>query len=288
MNARTYFESGTKRFDEFARLGMPELLRRAIAGEKITYGELQSIVGGSALSQRLTAMKVGELCEMLASELTLKIPPLNAIIVNRQTGLPSHGVDGFLANWLGLSPREIDALTESARSGLKQQSIEDVFNFAHWPRVAAELGIALPASRGRRARASGGDLPDPAGFACGPESEAHKELKLWAAANPQFFSDYGDFPKGQPERLLSSGDRVDVLFENGTKLLVVEVKTKEARVEERARGVFQCIKYRATAKAMQLTNKLVPAANAVLLLDHPAPASVRTLAELHNVDILSR
>ena len=51
---------------------------------------------------------------------------------------------------------------------------------------------------------------------------------------------------------------------NDVRLLAVEAKTVNASDAELSRGIFQCIKYRATLRAMQLIDGRLPNAQAIL------------------------
>jgi hypothetical protein len=85
--------------------------------------------------------------------------------------------------------------------------------------------------------------------------------------------------------MLSSGDRLDVLFVNAQMRLAVEVKTRGAPAAEIQRGIYQCVKYRATLRAMQLAAAQAPNANAVLVIDGNPPAIVSDLAARLSVDM---
>src|SRR5580692_10949440 len=109
--------------------------------------------------------------------------------------------------------------------------------------------------------------PDPRGFATGPETDAHKDLKAWVVAHPEIFTEYSELRWAGTEHRLASGDRLDVFFEYAEMHLALEIKAKDAPDAEVQRGIYQCIKYRATLRAMQLAGSRRPNAQAVLVLD---------------------
>src|SRR5690606_389337 len=92
------------------------------------------------------------------------------------------------------------------------------------------------------------------------ESREHKRLKAWAARNPVELGLAQAF-KGTPEKGLLSGDRIDVLFTDGTSFVAVEVKSTLSTDDDLRRGVYQCVKYRAVVAAQE----------------SPVPVTVRTM-----------
>jgi hypothetical protein len=128
--------------------------------------------------------------------------------------------------------------------------------------------------------------PNRTKFARGPETELHRKLKRWLADHPDAVSTFGEFKKGEPECWLASGDRLDVLFTNARTRLAAEVKTSDAPNEEVQRGIYQCVKYRATLRAMQLAAMEPPNAQAVLVIDCHPTSIVRRLAERLSVAIV--
>jgi hypothetical protein len=294
MTAPEFLEAGTNWTDVTTRFAFPILLRRAMDGDPITYGNLNDAAhaaGASsamAIAYRYVAGKVGDICQALADDFGEYVPPLNAIIINQDTGLPSHGVDGYLATYFGMTNRQIARLSDDKRNDYARAAMEKVFNYIGWNRVAHHLGISeADLGKGIADRGDPIPLPDPRSFATGPESDAHKDLKAWVAANPNLFEEYGRFRRAGTEYGLASGDRLDVFFENTETQLAVEIKAKDALDGELQRGVYQCIKYRATLRAMQLANSRPPNAQAVLVLDRPPPLRVVQLAERLSVSVIN-
>lgn len=292
MSAIEMLNEGTDWTDASTRLAMPILLSYAMQGDPITYGDLNKSVharGGSlaiALTYRYVAGKIGNICEALAEDLGHDVPLLNAIIVNEATGLPSDGVDTYLAHYFGMTERAIDRLAQEERDDYARVAMEKVFNFARWLKIAKHLKLR-PATLSNEDRGQPIPPPNPAGFAGGPETDAHKNLKLWLARNPRAVRTIANFSEGEPEKRLPSGDRVDVLFTNARTMLAAEVKTNEAPEDEVMRGVYQCIKYRATLRALQLATTKPPNAQAVLVMNcRPRWRNVRRLAELLSVTII--
>ncbi|MBX8819130.1 hypothetical protein HBA95_22785, partial [Ochrobactrum sp. MR31] len=81
---------------------LPVVIKSALDGDTIQYGEFNKFLREKnkptvlPIAFRNVAGKIGDICEILSAELKIDIPLLNAIIVNKDSGLPSHGVDGYL------------------------------------------------------------------------------------------------------------------------------------------------------------------------------------------------
>jgi len=291
MKARALLEDGVSWTDAMTRIALPIVLHTAISGDRITYGKLNEAVGrrggaaAMAITYRFVAGKIGDICEALAEDLEEPVPPLNAIIVNERTKLPSHGVDMYLLRYLGKPAKLIAKMADEDRKAYASQAIEAVHSFEAWAKIGSLLGypsiLGKPLNRGKPI-----PLPDHSAFSTGPESDAHKALKHWVADHPEQFMAFGAFGKGECERNLSSGDRLDVHFDNGSKSLAVEVKTATASDSEVQRGVYQCVKYRAVLRAMQLAASKPPNGNAVLALDQEPSAVVAQLAERLSVRVI--
>jgi hypothetical protein len=293
VDARELFNGGAKWTDVTARVAFPIVLRRAKDGYPITYGDLNEAVKATGkkgvwpLTYRYVAGKIGDICEALSEDFGKPIPLLNTIITGSKSGLPSDGVDGYLARFLGKKPREIASLSQPERDVYARQAMQNVFSFVGWDQIGKYLGLR-DIARGSKKSGRGKPIPppDPRGFATGPETDAHKALKVWVANNPGLVFAFGKFKNGKAERRLSSGDRLDVFFSNNRQMLAVEVKAAKAEAAEVERGVYQCVKYRATLQAMQIAAAKPPNGNAVLIVERaPAPKTMH-LAKRLSVKII--
>ena len=235
MSARDMLNKGNRWTDIATRLAFPIVIRRALNGQPIEYGELADKLaangrsGNISIQYRFVAGKIGDICQEISNEIGDAVPPLNAIMINKETRLPSGGIDYY------------------------QNTIA---------------------------------LPNPNKFSRGQESESHKSLKIWVAKNPKFFKEYGNFKDGNVEKMISSGDRLDVLFKNRERYLGIEVKVLSSHESEVMRGIYQCIKYRYVLRAMQLSKGTPPNADAILVLDGPPPRPVSQIANRLQVVIL--
>ena len=101
------------------------------------------------------------------------------------------------------------------------------------------------------------------------EGENHRALRLWVHDNPGTL-----FPKlvgcvAETEYLLPSADRIDVLISTLDERLAVEAKSRDSNEADLARGIYQCVKYRAVLRAA--TNDEAIAVHACLVTEVPLP-----------------
>lgn len=263
---------------------LPILIRRAKQGREITYGELAQELStefGHVPKGRKTlygppvgavAQAIQRLGERWSGE---RIPPINTIVVDARTRLPSTGADEVAHYFF----RDGGAGMTDDREAYLRQAMTAVYDYGtRWDRVAEALDAkSLPSDGAYSAQGEPIPLPHSGGQG-GPESEQHRNLKLWVAKQPTFFSDFGSFESGRNEYPLSSGDRLDAHFESQSCRLAVEVKASNASDDELMRGVYQCVKYRAVMRAEQQAMCRAPNASAVLVSTRPAPKRLRDLS----------
>jgi hypothetical protein len=296
--ARSYLESGNNWTSQIAPLALPILLWVAKKGLTITYKQLALELRArhkEEIKHRMTvygwpAGRIGHAINMLSDEWGQDIPPLNAIVVNAQTKLPGHGANSFIKRYLNQHAQR--RLTDTNRDALAEEVLESVRDYPDWDRVASYFGINQLKPVSVLIDQKQDDEPivfPPAAKQRGgyEESKEHKNLKLWAAQHPKFFSVLGKFNIGQNEYDLRSGDRLDAYLANNDTCLAIEVKASNAPESEIFRGIFQCIKYRATLRAMQLAEGEPTNAQAVLLVTRPVPTEAQRLAKRLRVTILA-
>lgn len=300
MTAREYMDSGYDWKSRIARLTLPILIWVAKHGKTITYKQLATELQfryGEEIKRRMTLYgwpvgKIGHALIYLSDEWGEEVPPINALVVNAQSGLPGKGANNFIVKFLNRKVRR--RLTDSNRNALAEEAIQSVWDYPDWDRVAKEFGISKRQLTPVKELLSVKQDDDP--IVMPPvkpvrgsqgESDQHISLKRWAAQNPKHFARFGKFPKGQNEYLLRSGDSLDAYLENGDSCLAIEVKASNVPASEIFKGIFQCVKYRATLRAMQLAAGEVTNAQAVLLTTAKIPKEAVRLAKRVRVEILT-
>jgi hypothetical protein len=78
--------------------------------------------------------------------------------------------------------------------------------------------------------------------------------------------------------LLLSYDEVDVFFQVGFQVFLVEVKSRKSNVFDLQRGIYQCVKYRAVFEAQCV--KVMPDARvtSILVTEVDPPSWIKALA----------
>ena len=260
MTAKDIFSNGTTWTNEKARSALPILLSLAKSASKITYRNLDNEIAKQnkepptpiVVGYGKVLEIVGQALNQLSQEWEEEIPPLTILVVNGDNGKPSYGVDGFLKRYV--TKNIAKNLTPNNRSAMIERATNAVYNYACWDDVASYFEIDIS---GSLSEAKPIQLPKP-GLILGGESKAHLALKNHVAEHPELFSSFGDFKNGIIEFRLDSGDEVDILFQNNEQTLAVEIKTDVASQSELARGIFQCVKYRAVLRAMyDIEGKLI-------------------------------
>lgn len=270
---------------------VPILIRRAKEGRAITYGDLAAelhVEFGHDPLPRKTAYgppvgAIGQVIRALGEKWGEVIPPINTIVVQARTGLPSTGADEIAHYFF----EDNGAGMKEDRRAYMQEAMNAVYSYGpRWDRVAEALGApTLELATGVIDKGEPVDLPKlPPVY--GPESDEHKALKAWVCANPEWLDDFGRFEEGVSERGLSSGDRLDCYFENKRLRLAVEVKVSHVSDDELMRGVYQCIKYRAVIRAEQQALRRAPNGDAVLVCTRSPNRKTRALMKRLHVSFL--
>jgi hypothetical protein len=262
---------------------LPVLIRWAQEGEPRSYSDLAQELHdtyGHVIKPRkdlygAVAGGITQAIQWLSEQWNEPIPPLHAIVINKNTKHPGEGAIRISPAYFAGKNLETGA---DRREQLKE-AMEDVFTYPDWDRVARALGASiLPRSGGLKPNDPDSVLRLPrVQQGGGPESAEHQALKRWVAARPDELEDHGTFPAGSNEKLLSSGDRLDVYFENTAQRLGVEVKTSRCSEDELQRGVYQAVKYRAILRAEQKALRHVPNGDAVLVCTRAPNAETKAL-----------
>jgi len=264
-------------------------IRSANRNRPLFYGEVVAAIE-SRFKHRVSPIWIGHPAGLIARRIELlretsgrRIPPLNVIISNKASGVAGDGGDEFIRSYLGMSEA---AFRQEDVPELRRRVRDDVYDYGaeNWAWVAAQLKApTLPAPKARE-----GDEPTPIELppiptGSRPEGDQHKRLKAYVAQHPVLVKSLGKFPEGTNEVLIRSGDRLDVLFELGKRKLAVEVKPASASEAEMARGVFQCVKYRAVLRAQQLAASEPAQADAILAIMVEPTHTLRRL--MHRLEV---
>jgi len=261
---------GDKLYQERARIVLPILVRQALAGNTIRYGELADEVEmPNARNLNYVLGSVGQAITTLSRRWKEKIPAIQCLVINKQTGMPGNGV-----GWFVRSKSDFKKLPRAQQRRIVTAELHRIFAFDRWLDVLDDLGLQpLTTNYAPLLKAA-------ASFQGGGESKAHKKLKEYVAANPWAIGLLGKWTS-TTEFPLPSGDSIDVLFRSPREWVAVEVKSHISPEADIVRGIFQCVKYRAVVDAYQVSLNLPPSARSMLVLENSLPDElVRLRTEL--------
>lgn len=251
--------SGDKLYLERARITLPYLVRQAKAGQTIYYSNLAEEIGipnPRNLNYPLGAIGNGLIT--LSKKLKLEIPPIQCLVINKNTDLPGEGIGWFI------SEIEFKKLSKSKKQELVNRQLNNIYSFQHWDKVLSALEleeidteITPIIEKAKRIGFGGG------------ESESHKKFKEAISKKPHLIN--LNLPQGVTEYKLPSGDSIDVLFLNKNQIIGVEVKSKISADEDILRGLFQCVKYKYLVEAEQILKGKEPNSRIILALQGKFP-----------------
>lgn len=269
--------AGNKLYQQRGRIVLPILVRQAKARQTIAYSELAAEVpmpNPRNLNYVLGA--VGNSILDLGRTWNARVPPIEALVVNQETGLPGVGVC-----WFTPDPDVYRGAPQQLRRHIVDAMLSEVYAFRKWDRVLGGLdlqplpptSLAVPPVSAVAAGARGG------------ESKAHHELKNAVAFHPEWVGLPRCMAPGEIEVPMYSGDRVDVVFTSGHRRVAVEVKTAGAPPAELVRGMFQCVKYSAVLQAEARVAQSDQEGSALLALGGAMPADLRALRSILGVEV---
>ena len=216
------------------------------------------------------------------------IPPLNALVVNKGTGLPGKGCDNFIMRHVHLD-KSLIKITQDERKSLVEELFDEIFAFEDWERILDEYGLPHLDETPEFAKKTEHEdvaTPSKGGWSGEPESEFHEQLKKYVTEHPHVVGLSHDFPIGRTEYLFPSADRADVVFSDDRTVLGVEVKARDANKHDISRGLFQCVKYQALLRAEQKAKQVPPTARAVLVSEKPVSDQLQNLADLIGISVI--
>ncbi|WP_375429114.1 hypothetical protein [uncultured Sphingomonas sp.] len=278
MPALNWWNDGTRSSD-WAVAMAPILVRQARSEHPLTYGAVARELGMShhwPVQQRAAgwiAEALGEIGKMKGWR-RRPPPPLQSLIVNKATGLPGHGVNKFMSR----SFRQ--ARTKRQRAAALLRVHGEIYAYSHWEEVLGLLGVEPPHGLdniSEEATNSGRG---------GGEGSEHRTLKDFVACHPEIVGLSASQATGLTEQPLPSGDVVDVLFEGKAWRMAVEIKSHISSEGDMARGVYQCVKYRAVLNARSSVADKPYDVSVTLVLGGSAPAGVTRLAHAFSIPII--
>ena len=115
-----------------AQVALPILIQYAGHKKTLTYGELASKVEGAHPRSLKWALGcIGASLLAVGREWGERIPPLQALVVNQDMGVPGGG----FAEFLGIRPDDYRNMDEEKRSALIAETHNAIYKYRKWRRV---------------------------------------------------------------------------------------------------------------------------------------------------------
>lgn len=201
------------------------------------------------------------------------LPSLNGLIINKSTGLPSDGFFYVYPKYKDLSNEEKQDFVDSVNA--------KALRYKKWDAVlkALQLDPYKPDNTADEQIIRKGAFSKN-----GSEGPKHKALKEYVYNHPEAVG-ISNVKEKQMERILLSGDRLDVYFllKDGTQY-AVEIKSEISDEADILRGIFQCVKYESILKAEQAVHGQHEPVETLLVLGGTMPVNKKDVARALHVD----
>lgn len=271
---------GDKLYQVRARQALPILVRQALSRKPIFYKALAAELGmPNPRNLNYVLGSIGTTLNELASDPELgEIPHIQSLVINQQRRLPGEGFEGFLAQRM----KEYQKLSLAEKRAYLDAYWHEVYAYPYWRDVLEACNLA-PATNDAASIVAKAKTGKSGG---GGEGEDHRRLKEYVAANPSIVGLPSNLSPGTTEAPLPSGDKIDVLFDGQKRLVAVEVKSKISNEVDLARGLFQCVKYRAVMEAERGFKGARYSIEAMLVVGKPFPESLCSLQNSLAVQVI--
>jgi hypothetical protein len=267
------------------------LIEAALKGSVITYGEamlrLEKEVGFSNIGRATrVGFAAGDVMYRI-HEVDNNAPLLNVLLVLQKDKQASDG-----AGWFMAKRHKVEQLLNK---GIREENPElwrkhferaaaAVYSYPDWKRLYEETfrsEFKQDTSKLSPTAPTGGRERDGIRRGRGGEGPNHKALRLWVKENPEILFGGAAVLRSETEVDIPSGDRVDVVYYSKNCTYSLEVKSKDSNEADLARGIYQCIKYRAVLQAMNALDR--PNILAVLVTETDLPGYLKDLAKMLEV-----
>lgn len=273
---------GDKLYQTRARQALPILVRQAASRKPIFYEALADELGmPNPRNLNYVLGCVGTTLQELSRKRGWsggEIPYIQSLVINQQRRLPGEGFEGFLAERM----TGYQNLSLADRRAYLDAYWYEVYAYPYW-RDVLEACELTPASGGASDIVEKAKTGKSGG---GGEGEEHRALKEYVAANPSVVGLPSNLSPGRTEALLPSGDKIDVLFNAQKRLVAVEVKSNISNDVDLARGLFQCVKYRAVMEAERGFEGARYSVEAMLVVGKEFPKSLCSLQNSLGVQVI--
>ena len=123
--------SGDKAYQVRARAALPLLVRQAEAGAPVFYSDLAEELGmPNPRNLNYVLGSIGQSLERLSEAWKVKVPPIQCLVVNKNTGLPGEGIGWFL-----VKKEDFATLPLKQKRAIVEAELQHVFSYPRWQEV---------------------------------------------------------------------------------------------------------------------------------------------------------
>lgn len=271
---------GDKLYLKRARTTLPYLVRQAKAGQTIFYSDLaEEIDIPNPRNLNFILGSIGKALLKLGKRTKTDIPPIQCLVVNKNTGLPGEGIGWFIS----ISKTDFKKLSKSQKRQTVNRVLTNIYSFQQWDWVLQQLqldpirtDVKPEIEKAKRIRGNGGESP------------FHLAFKNFIANNPTAIGLPATVGIGQTEYCLPSADSIDIVFVDNNTKIGVEVKSKISDTADILRGLFQCVKYKHLIEAEQIVNNKQRDSRIILALEGQLPIELTAVKNILGIEVVDR
>lgn len=276
--------------EELRRNGPEPLMRWLLArgpATPLTYGYVAQRLERELHIPKIFPTHIGGVAGTLMEQILhvdKDAPLLNVLVVDQLDHLPGKGVTDFLVDRFGAKYSNYENFSLADKERIVRRAVLEVRSYKKWADIYSQLfNRPSPRIDQEISQLTEQDGKSPDGRkGGGGEGPLHKRLKKYIANNPKLVdSRIGKHRTIIPEAPLPSGDYVDLRIENGLFTVLIEVKSRISGLDDLRRGIFQCIKYDAVARAE--FHPLMPDLRVYLVTENHLPKYLLNLARSLNI-----
>lgn len=270
--------SGDKLYQQRARNALPLLVRQATASTPIIYEDLaHELEMPNPRNLNYVLGSIGQTLLNLSEHWGIEVPPIQCLVVNKNTRLPGEGIGWFITD---LS--HYKKLSNKQRRQVVDAELQKIYAFDKWSKVLSTLSLEPVQSDFKKLNKKASQ------FRGGGEGPEHKKLKKFVANNPTLFGLPASTAPGENEHSLPSGDSLDVFFTHRKEHIGIEVKSHISDSADIARGLYQCVKYQAVLEARQAANGQPQNVRTILVLGDELPLELLPLKNVLGIEVFEK
>jgi hypothetical protein len=281
-----FIDGKRRRSLEIARLSLPVLVYYAsVLNRPTTYQQLAKLVGCHQRNFQRPFGYIHEWIKILEDESGKSIPAIPLLVFQKGRTVPAIGGVEWLLKKRGFSDSDIDLMSPTLKQSAIDAEVTQIKQFLHWNDVLEQLNLVryvppetsiVEITKTLSTRKGSGESPE------------HKRLKEYIAHFPETVGISKGVLRTTLEFILPSLDKIDILFETeDAEWICVEVKAFDADEPEITRGLYQCVKYEALARALRRDLGEMPRVRSLLAMEGSLSPALVTRRDVLNVEVIA-